>query len=164
MNTTTLSRFIVVLFCFTVLFSCVSNDSSSDTTGDSTTIQEYTVDRADSFASILWTYDAVADSMIKQDIPNELTVDFVLNELNNRYDEIRIDYVKTSADTVFLKIDDVSYLGQMGSTGNYAFMAEVVYSLTEVPNVKLIHFDFPELDHAMPGLYERADFNNKITP
>lgn len=111
---------------------------------------------------LLWEYDAMKDTMIMHDTPENLTLDVVLDELNNRYSGLRLDLVKTSNDTVFIKIDDTAYLAQWGSTGNYGFLAEVVYSLTEMPDFKFVNLDFEEMEHASPGLYERNDFNNKL--
>jgi hypothetical protein len=163
MNAHKSTGFILSLCAFILIFSCIGERGSDTDNSDSTSATLDTTQRIDNDVfGTLWTYDAEGDSMVKNDIPDDLTVDFVMDVLNKRYENLDITLSRTSADTVFVKLGDVSYLEQLGSTGNYAFMAEVVYCLTEVPNVNLVNFDFPELDHASPGLYRREDFDNKI--
>jgi len=153
----------VFISVFTLIFSCVGERSSDADSADTTNNSEITsLDQPEDISLLLWNYDAMGDSMVKNNIPDDLTVDFVMDVLNRRYEKLDLSLTRTSADTVFVKLGDVSYLEQLGSTGNYAFMAEVVYCLTEVSNVNLVNFDFPELDHASPGLYRREDFDNKI--
>lgn len=50
----------------------------------------------------------------------------------------------------------------MGTTGAQAYLAELTYSMTEVPTVKYVNFDFQEGDHASPGVYQKIDFENKL--
>ena len=163
MNAHKSTGFILSLCAFILIFSCVGERGSDTVNSDSTSATIDSTQRIDKDVfGTLWAYDAVGDSMVKNDIPDDLTVDFVMDVLNKRYEKLDLSLLGTSADTAFVKLGDVSYLEQLGSTGNYAFMAEVVYCLTEVPNVNLVKFDFPELDHASPGLYRREDFDNKI--
>jgi len=163
MNVHKLTGLILSIFAFIIIFSCVGERGSDTDNSDSTSAILDTTQRIDKDVfSRLWSYDAVGDSMVKNDIPEDLTVDFVMHVLNKRYEKLDLSLSRTSVDTVFVKLGDVFYLEQLGSTGNYAFMAEVVYCLTEVPNVNLVNFDFPELDHASPGFYRREDFENKI--
>ncbi|MCA5005018.1 hypothetical protein [Sphingobacterium bovistauri] len=158
-----LSYLILSLLVSTLIFSCVGDRNSDNNVDDSSVDNEASsLDQPEDISLLLWNYDAKGDSMVKNDIPDDLTVNFVLDVLNKRYEKIDLNLVRTSADTVFVKLDDASYLGQLGSTGNYAFMAEVVYCLTEVPNINSVNFDFPESDHAAPGLYNRKNFDNKI--
>lgn len=142
-----------------LMSSCAGEGSNNNESVDSTSNIELS-ERNET--AILWSYDAEADSMIRAQIPQDISIGMVLNEMNSRYPNLHIDSVKVSADTVFVRIDDASYLAQMGSTGNYAFLAEVVYGLTEVPNIKYVNFDFPITDHATPGVYDREYFNNKL--
>ena len=113
-------------------------------------------------SSVTWKYDAEADSMVQLAVPDRLSIDQVLADLNKQYQSMQLDLVKTSGDTVFVKMNDVTLLSQMGSSGNYGVLAEIVYSLTEVRPFQFVHLDFEELDHATPGLYDRERFNNKL--
>ena len=51
------------------------------------------------------------------------------------------------------------YLTQsMGTSGAWGYVATVVCTLTEHPEVDEVYLDFNSGDHAMPGLYRRADY------
>lgn len=90
---------------------------------------------------------------------DNLNVTYMLSRLNQIYPEIRLEMDRSSGDTVFLKIRNAKYFTQqMGSTGAEAYMAEVTYNMTEVPNIDYVHFSFKEGDHAAPGTYSRTDF------
>jgi len=142
--------------------SCIGdNTSTEEEVQDSIADTPESKDRVSK--SILWTYDALADSMVQKEAPASLSLDVVLDTLNNRYSTANLQLQKHSGDTLFVKIADVSYLQQLGSSGNYGFMAEIVYSLTEIPDVNYVFLDFQEVDHATPGLYSRKDFDNKIS-
>lgn len=162
MKTILLRNILIVCVIATLsLVGCIGDGNKMDTT-DTTAQSEVPKDQIIEVKPILWTYDAVADSMIKHHIPDSLTIELVLQDLNKRYKETKLELIRTSADTAFMKVDDVSYLAGLGSSGNYGFIAEVVYSLTEVPGINLVHLDFEELDHAVPGLYNREDMDNKL--
>ena len=146
----------------TFTFSCAGDNTSSDEKVDSTSIMS-NVD-SDLKKTVVWTYDALDDSMVKNEISDSLSLNVMLDTLNRRYNTANLQIQKQSGDTLFVKINDVSFLQQLGSTGNYGFMAEVIYSLTELSHVNCVFLDFEELDHATPGFYTRKDFDNKITP
>ncbi len=75
---------------------------------------------------------------------------------------IRLDFIKTSGDTVYLKIVDATYLTQqMGSTGPRLFLSGVVYTLTGFNGINYVNLDFEEGDHAAPGTYSRESFKNE---
>jgi hypothetical protein len=61
--------------------------------------------------------------------------------------------------TAFVKILDSGQLTQgLGSTGAKEYLAQVTLSLTSVPEIRSVCFDFEEGDHASPGTYARKDF------
>ena len=61
--------------------------------------------------------------------------------------------------TAFIKIADGGRLTQgIGSTGAKEYLAQVTLSLTSVPGIRNVCFDFEEGDHAGPGTYARQDF------
>ncbi|MEW6184342.1 MAG: GerMN domain-containing protein [Thermodesulfobacteriota bacterium] len=61
--------------------------------------------------------------------------------------------------TAFVEIINAEYLTQrMGSSGAEEFLAVVTYTLTEHPNIQIVHFIFEEGDHAVPGPYSRKYF------
>lgn len=118
----------------------------------------------DSLDAPIWEYDAQGDSMIQHQVPQNITVDMVLKEFNNRHQDIlHLELLRIAQDTVYISIPDASYLTHgMGTTGAFAIMTEVTYSLTEVPGIAFVSFDFEEGDHAVPGVYQRSDFDNKL--
>jgi hypothetical protein len=85
-----------------------------------------------------------------------------LVEAINKYtgkEQVTLEYVKTSNDTVYVKIPDSAYLTQqMGTLGSHAYMATATYTLTEAKGINYVNFDFEEGDHAAPGAYKREDF------
>ena len=76
----------------------------------------------------------------------------IIDYINRSDSSIHLDIIKTSNDTVYLKIPDAHYLTQqMGSTGPTLYLASVVYNLTEIPGLHYVNFNFEEGDHASPG-------------
>ncbi len=160
-------KFSLRSICLSLLFpltlwSCMGDSESSSTSTDSIANTADAVVDAPKVSSVTWKYDAEADSMVQLAVPDSLSIDQVLADLNKQYQSMQLDLVKTSGDTVFVKMNDVTLLSQMGSSGNYGVLAEIVYSLTEVRPFQFVHLDFEELDHATPGLYDRERFNNKL--
>lgn len=144
---------------FNIFVACVGKNAEEENRSlDSTEVLTAVPDEK----ALLWHYDAEADTMLRDSVPAAITVEQVIEELNTRYGNSKLELVRQANDTIFIKIDDISYLSQLGSSGNYGFLAEIVYSLTELPSVKLVDLFFQETDHASPGLYSREDFNNKI--
>ena len=159
-------KFSLRSICLSLLFpltlwSCMGDSESSSTSTDSIANTSDAVVEP-KVSSVTWKYDAEADSMVQLAVPDRLSIDQVLADLNKQYQSMQLDLVKTSGDTVFVKMNDVTLLSQMGSSGNYGVLAEIVYSLTEVRPFQFVHLDFEELDHATPGLYDRERFNNKL--
>ena len=75
---------------------------------------------------------------------------------------VRLEFIKTSGDTVYVKIPDATYLTQqMGSTGPTLFFAGVAYTLTGLSGINYVNFDFDEGDHAAPGTYNRESFKDE---
>src|SRR5262249_33541025 len=78
------------------------------------------------------------------------------------YNKIRLQFVKKSGDTIYLKIPESTYLTQqMGSSGASMFLSGVVYTLTGLKEVNFINFDFEAGDHAGPGTYSRESFKDQ---
>lgn len=97
-----------------------------------------------------------------QDGPDSLTITSVIAFLNSQYPNVQLEYIKTSADTLFISIPDAMYLTQqMGSTGPALYFAAAVYNLTEIPAIRHVNFDFEEGDHAQPSVLTRESFNKE---
>lgn len=111
----------------------------------------------------LWKVELQDDQTEKLKKPeqesNIMAPQEMVNAMNASYPEIHLDLKKISHDTAFIAIPESQYLSQqIGSTGAYNYMATAVYNLTELKNIKYVHFDFKEGDHAAPGTYNRDDF------
>lgn len=113
---------------------------------------------------LLWSYDAELDSMVKKEGVAPSDADQIIQAINKKYAQIAVlDYVKTSSDTVYVKIADATQLNsQMGTAGAHEYLSEITYSLTDIPTINFVNFDFEEGDHATPGVYEKESFNNKV--
>ncbi len=94
--------------------------------------------------------------------PDSLSVPAVITYLNAANTNVQLTFIKTSGDTVYLKIPDPMYLTQqMGSSGPTIYLAQAIYSLTEVPGIKYVNLDFEEGDHASPGTFSRESFKDE---
>jgi hypothetical protein len=127
-------------------------DTSADTEGISKSkILPYSVELDGNTQNlVLVESDGAAENLSKED---------VVQLLNKKYPGIQLEQASVTGDTIRLTIRDASQLTQtMGSAGAQAYLAEVVFSLTEVEGLKKVKLDFQEGDHAMPGIYQRSDF------
>ena len=85
----------------------------------------------------------------------------IIKALNKKYPDIQMEFVGARGDTVITRIKDALQLTQnIGTAGAEAYMAEATYSLTEIPSIKAVTFEFEVGDHAMPGTYNREDFKD----
>jgi len=100
--------------------------------------------------------------VMKKEVPvnaDSLNAAYMINRLNEIYPEIRLDFVKASSDSIYLKVAKSNYLTrQMGSSGAEAYLAAVTYNMSELKGVTYVDIRFKEGDHASPGTYTRTDF------
>ncbi len=83
--------------------------------------------------------------------------------LNKRPAKSKIEFISINEDTLTISILDEKYLiEQMGSTGAYCYLAETVFTLTEIKWVELVRIEMEHGSHASPGIYRRNDFENMI--
>jgi hypothetical protein len=91
--------------------------------------------------------------------PSKLSVADMIDAINIKYPEIKLQMVRTGHDTIYVKINDAAYLSEnLGSAGSQAYLAEATYALTEIAGIKVVNFAFTEGDHASPGSYTRKSF------
>lgn len=94
--------------------------------------------------------------------PDSLSAAAIISYFNAGYPNVQLEYIKTSNDTIYLKIPNATYLTQqMGSTGSTLYFSEIVYNLTEIPGIKHVNLDFEEGDHASPGTLNRDSFKDE---
>jgi hypothetical protein len=113
-----------------------------------------------------WGFDAAADTVYKHTPIGTgiVGVPKVITALNKAYPLVQLQYVKTSHDTLFVKIPDSEVLTQqMGTTGAKGYGISCTYTLTELPGIRYVHFDFEEGDHARPGTSDRNSWIQRFS-
>ena len=157
------TKLLSTLIIMTLLVSCQSDnskksleeqaaDSAAIADQNKTLIVPWTVELNDStqLMEIKKNPDALMENLTYLDI---------VDALNYKYPQIKLDWLKQEGKTAFVKIEDAEYLTrESGTEGARAYLAEVTFSLTEIPSIEAVHFNFKEGDHARPGEYTRADF------
>lgn len=112
--------------------------------------------------------DAKQDLILQKSMPlkeEDISVRAMVDTMNLIYPDIVVKIAKISNDTVFLRIPKSKYLTTgMGSTGAEAYMAELVYNVTEVKGVGYVDINFKTGDRAEPGTYARVDFIDMRRP
>lgn len=150
-----MKNYFLFLVCTPLLFGCGNNKADQPGSLDDTAASYY-----------LWE-SALNDStgrlsMKKVETADSTSTPSILGFTNKAYPRIRLDLVKTSRDTVYLKIEDATFLTQqMGSSGSILYLAAIVYNLTELAGIKYVTLNFEEGDHARPGTYNRESFSNE---
>ena len=147
-------------FVMILMISCQNNQREADSSAEENIDSVLTEEKLEVNSTPIWEYDPELDSLIHVSPKHDFTLEEVIDNLNLRYKDIaKIDFVKRSNDTVYLKIEDALQMtSSIGSTGSFAYMAETVYALTEVKDVKYVNLDFEEGDHARPGTFDRSSF------
>ena len=164
---------IFLAVAITAIFSCnSSNNEKSEPAEVVTTDTVY--DYSDSIdtdsllhvknESLLWHADDSNGLRMRKPVKvgiDTVSVQTIIQLINNNYDSIQLDYVKVSHDTIYVHIPNSKMLTErIGSTGAEMFMASATYSLTELKGIRYVNFDFVEGAHAAPGVYDRSYFNN----
>jgi len=160
---------ILYLSAICVFVACNSDTKNAEETNDSaqTIIKQEKAQPAQLF-DVPWA--AVLDSTSQKismtktaGISDEdLNLANVTESLNRKYPEILISDPQRKNDTVFVKINDASYLTQgSGTMGAEIYLAESTYSFTQIPGISFVNFDFKVGDHASPGTFNRSNFEFK---
>ena len=83
----------------------------------------------------------------------------LLSELNRMFATSKlpqVELIKIEDNVAFVRISEESKLTQgMGTTGATGYIQSVTYTLTSLPDIDYVDFDFHIGDHAMPGRYSR---------
>ncbi len=142
---------ILILFLFS---ACGNNKADQPVPVEDSAFTRYSWEATDTGAIVLMKKEGTG--------PDTLSPDGVVRFLNNNFLHVQLIIVKTSGDTLFLKIPQSIYLTQqMGSSGPATYFAEAVYNLTEIPGIHYVNFDFEEGDHAQPGTFNRDSFKDE---
>lgn len=114
----------------------------------------------------IWVFETMLDTIIqnRKVEPNELNYENLIGQINAKYNpKVQLDFIKIKRDTLFVKIDNSSYLTQqMGSAGAYEYMISTTFVLTELPNITQVNFQFELGDHANPGTYNRKYYIDRM--
>ena len=145
--------FLVAMFSMAVVISCNNSADTEEEVVDSVEIAPVTY---------MWQAepnDSTGELEMRRERPaglDSLAAEPVIEFLNQTNPNVQLQYVRSSGDTIYVKIPEPGYLTQqMGSSGPQYFIATVVYNLTEIPGINFVNFDFEEGDHASPGTYRR---------
>ncbi len=114
--------------------------------------------------SKLYIWRATPDYTKRKNIeaaPVIINADSLIKGLNEYYENVFLEKVKQSGDTLYTTIKESNYLTQqMGSTGAEVYVADVILNLTAVPGIKYVHIDMKAGDHAQPGTWSADNFKN----
>lgn len=154
-----MKNYLFIFLAYSFFIACNNKADQPAADEDSTDIAEY-----------VYSWQATLDDstgkleMKKLEMvgPDSLSPQAVIDFLNSNNPSISLTLIKTSGDTIFIKIPDATYLTQqMGSTGPTMYFASAVYNLTEIPGIRFANFDFEEGDHAQPGTFTRESFKEE---
>jgi hypothetical protein len=144
-------KFLSPLFIIIICIAC-GNNNADKTVGDVDTTQ----------GIYIWQgslNDSTGEPQVKKVKTTEydsLSIPIIVEMLNQKYPQIKLEYVKTSSDTVYVAIPQATYLTQqMGSSGPQDYFINAVYNFTELPGIKYVNFAMEEGDHAGPGVFTR---------
>jgi spore germination protein GerM len=154
-----MKNFSILIFISLIIISCGTNKGDQPATDNDTAsaaiIYAWQVTLNDSTGRLVMNRTEATDL-------DSLSPASVVDFINKSDSSVHLNLVKTSNDTVYIKITDATHLTQqMGSTGASMYMAGAVYNLTELPGIKYVNFDFEEGDHATPGTFTRDSFKNE---
>jgi hypothetical protein len=160
---------LLALAALVIWKACEINTPPSNTPVSSTAPKQTKAINETNYSSYIWStnYDTLRndefltrgemlDSTIKS--PNTL-----IEILNLRAPACKLKYMETSYDTLTIRILNEEVLSeQMGSTGSLCFLAETIYTLTEIKGITYINIRMNYGSHAGPGVFSRADFKQMI--
>jgi hypothetical protein len=146
------------------LFACTNDNSNKEPVDDTAIAEEEFLAPEE---KLLWIadYDTVkAEFFMRQQRQinvDSLTPVDIINDINGAWENIKLQFEKTSNDTVFVSIPNSVHLTErMGSAGASGYIAAATYSLTELKNIRYINYQFKEGDHLAPGTYSRESFKD----
>lgn len=162
-------KLILMAFICCLAWSCHSNENeniSNEEVTDSTAAPDMKADSSMTVINrtMIWTVDdenAEKEKLKAPEnaIPDSFSVVHVIQLLNENFPGIRMELVKVSNDTAYVKIPDNKRLTQeIGNTGAENYLASATFTLTEIKNIKYVNIALEPGDHAEPGVYSRKDF------
>lgn len=165
-------RHLLIISMLIIVYSCNNDDTNIDAAaGDTTFINvestATSIETPVQFKNLVWlpVFDSVKGDMVlkqqRQVSADTLTADKLINEINESWDGIKMEFKKISHDTIYVAIPESTVLTQqMGSSGANGYLSSTTFTLTELKNIKFVHYIFLEGDHLAPGTFKRSDFKN----
>lgn len=143
-----------------------NNPIVGDTMTDSNQTNYYTVNSCDlSNSGIIWKIEVnkkdYKEYLVRGDSLSYIEPDaLVLIKELNKYFRVDAEFIKMNKRDIYIRILNVDYFTQqMGDTGADWFMASTVFTLTEIPNIDYVVFEFNQGDHGgIPGRKSRNDY------
>jgi len=151
---------ILIAFSTITFFACTGSDKGTNAT-DSTYQGQTIIDQPDTV--LFWTIDDYnkTKSQVYKDSLDITDPQTVVNGINFIYPDIHLKYLKMSNDTIYAVIDSAyAFTNDMGSSGASEYLSTVVINLTTLKNVNFVNLNFPEGNHASPGVFAKSDFEN----
>lgn len=154
---------ILYLLLVSSLLAC-NNQADEDEQSTDTFIADETIAPEE---KLIWTtaYDSLSGNYLlkqqRQADTNNLTAPELIAGINATWENVRLELIKISNDTIYTAIPNSEFLTQrMGSAGAAEYLATSTYNLTELKNIRFVNYVFEEGDHAAPGTFRREDFRN----
>ena len=147
----------VCIFCLVLIFISCKNEKEGDRSPDSATLV---------VPDSLLVYEVDAESKTKKpftEIPGDsITVQHVVNGLNQKYPEVQMQVLKVGNDTVYVTFsDNGEFLGErMGSAGSSAYIADAILNLTGVKGINAVRIEMPRHSHVSPGVFTKQNFQD----
>ncbi|MGB4775729.1 MAG: hypothetical protein WBP45_11180 [Daejeonella sp.] len=155
-----MKNFIYICFALILLASCQSNEKENK--GLTSSNNEASEEKKLDVPWIVTDNEKTQKLEIKKNPAadaSNLNVQDIIDALNIKYPQIKLEWVKQEGEKAFVKIIDADYLTQqMGTTGAESYLAETVFSITEIKGITSVDIKFEEGDHAEPGVYTRKSF------
>lgn len=156
-----------LLLALVMLSSCRDNKKPFQPTAQDSTAPPKETEKPDSTMEIPWVAVYNDNTQLLELKKNPLAPHHpadpkvVIEALNLRYPQIKLEWVGRDGTTAMVKIADAANLTEgSGSTGAESYLAEATFSLTEIENIHAVDFHFTEGDHASPGIYTRKSFKD----
>jgi hypothetical protein len=93
-------------------------------------------------------------------VPEILNADSLIKGLNELNENIVLEKIKISGDTIYTEVKDSEYLTEaIGTTGAEMYLADVVLNLTEVAGIKFVNINLKEGSHMQPGTWSKDNFS-----
>ncbi len=158
-------RYTIWLILALIFLACNNEDATvTDSPGDTILSEEDIVMPP---APLPWVaqYDTTKNEFfLKQQrtvSPDSISAENLIADLNAFWDQVELQFVKISNDTLYVAIPNSDYLGsQMGSAGAASYMASTTYNLTEIKGIQYVNYDMQTGDHVSPGTFSRKSFEN----